>query len=148
VVAVAVRRPGARPWGPALRARDERGVSVVEFALLTPVIVIVVFATVQFAMYFFARHVAIAAAQAGARTARIEADRNPGGWRADAQAKAMSYVRQLGPRLLEDAAATPVQQAGDIVGVRVTGRVPRILPLIPNVTVTSQGPVERFIPDQ
>jgi len=131
-----------------LRSRDERGVSVVEFALLTPVLVIVVFATVQFAMYFFARHVAIAAAQAGARTARIEADRNPGGWQADAQAKAMSYVGQLGPRLLEGATATAVTQPGDIVGVRVTGRVPRILPLIPDIVVTSQGPVERFVPDQ
>ena len=42
------------------RQRD-RGASTLELALLTPVLLLVILAVVQFAMVFHARHVALAA---------------------------------------------------------------------------------------
>lgn len=62
----------------AASARGDSGMTAIEFVFLTPVLFFMIFATVQFALYFFADHVAQAAAQAGARKARAEADENPG----------------------------------------------------------------------
>lgn len=62
----------------AASARGDSGMTAIEFVFLTPVLFFMIFATVQFALYFFADHVAQAAAQAGARKARAEADANPG----------------------------------------------------------------------
>lgn len=122
--------------------------TAIEFVILTPVLFFMIFATVQFALYFFADHVAQAAAQAGARKARAEADQNPG-WQSEATGTARSYVDQLGPRLLVDPAITAIGPSGESVGVRVTARVPQVFPWLDVFTVdeVSQGPVERFVPD-
>ncbi|MGC5408114.1 TadE family protein, partial [Streptomyces sp. DT225] len=60
-------------------AGGDSGMTAIEFVLLTPVLFFMIFATVQFALYFFADHVAQAAAQAGARHARAPAPPHPGG---------------------------------------------------------------------
>ena|SRR2546421_4368259 len=124
------------------------GMSAIEFVFLTPVLFFMIFATVQFALYFFAGHVAQAAAQAGARKARAEADANPGSWQAEASSTADSYIRQLGPHLLEGPDIQPVTPAAHQVGIRITARVPSVFPgLDLTVGALSQGPVERFVPD-
>jgi hypothetical protein len=138
------------------RIRGEGGATTVEFVLLTPILFFVIFATVQFGLYFFARHVAIAAAQAGSRVARAEAGDFPesDAWHGPATAKTRDYVRQLGPNMLENVAETPVYDPGGedseaVVGVQVDADVPRILPGFDfHITVVSQGPVERFVPDE
>jgi len=62
--------------------RSDLGASSMELALLTPILILVILSVVQFTMIFHARHVALAAAQSGARVARSE----PGGsWRAEAR---------------------------------------------------------------
>jgi len=126
----------------------DTGMTAIEFVFLTPVLFFMIFATVQFALYFFADHVAQAAAQAGARKARAEADANPGSWQAEANATADSYIQQLGPQLLEGVNVQPVTPAAHQVGLRITARVPSVFPgLDLTVDVLSQGPVERFVPD-
>lgn len=65
----------------AAKGSGDSGMTAIEFVFLTPILFFMIFATVQFALYFFADHVAQAAAQAGARKARATADENPGGWR-------------------------------------------------------------------
>lgn len=141
--------------GGARRRRDaESGVSAIEFVILTPFLFFLIFATVQFAIYFFARHVAIAAAQEGDRVARAEAATSPN-WKADATDKAKGWVGQLGPSLLVldpkdgGAVAGQVVNGNDwSVSVTVSGSVPSLM-FWAHLTVseTSTGPVERFIPD-
>ncbi|WP_313896230.1 pilus assembly protein [Streptomyces sp. YIM 98790] len=131
------------------RRGGDSGASAIEFVMLTPVMFFLIFGAVQFAMFSFAQDVAKAAAQAGARTARAEADADPENWRTDAQEKAQSYVTQLGSGMFDGKVRiTPFGPDDNVVGVRVTGKVPSILPGIDlTVTAESRGPVERFVPD-
>lgn len=54
------------------RARGERGSASAELVVLMPLLLMVLFASVQGAVYFHARTLAIAAAQEGARAAARE----------------------------------------------------------------------------
>ncbi|MGY0069032.1 TadE/TadG family type IV pilus assembly protein [Streptomyces sp. QTS137] len=127
-------------------ARGDSGMTAIEFVLLTPVLFFMIFATVQFALYFFADHVAQAAAQAGAREARATAHDQPGGWRGEAQDVVDSYIRQLGPQLVLSPDVRMLQPEQDTVGVEITARIPTVFPgLDLTVHARSAGPVERFV---
>jgi len=105
-----------------------------------------IFATVQFALYFFADHVAQAAAQAGARKARATADARPGGWQGEARGVVDSYIRQLGPQLVLAPEVRTLQPEQNTVGVEITARIPTVFPgLDLTVHARSTGPVERFV---
>ncbi|MEU8585660.1 TadE family protein [Streptomyces sp. NPDC048664] len=122
--------------------------TAIEFVLLTPVLFFMIFATVQFALYFFADHVAQAAAQAGARKARATAHDAPATWRGQARETADTYIRQLGPQLVLSPDVTTLQPDPNTVGVEVTARIPAVFPgLDLTVHARSQGPVERFVND-
>ncbi|RBM21370.1 pilus assembly protein TadG [Streptomyces sp. PT12] len=125
------------------------GSSAIEFVVLTPVMFFMIFGAVQFALYSFAEQVAKAAAQAGARTARAEADADPDGWRAKAEDKAHQYIEQLGPGMFTARPdVTTARPAEFTVRVEVTGNVPSILPGVDlTVEAASEGPMERFVPD-
>ncbi|MGZ3100759.1 TadE family protein [Streptomyces sp. H72] len=130
----------------AASARGDSGMTAIEFVLLTPVLFFMIFATVQFGLYFFADHVAQAAAQAGARKARATAHDQPGGWRGEAQDVVDSYIRQLGPRLVLSPDVKLLQPEQDTVGVEITARIPTVFPgLDLTVHAQSMGPVERFV---
>ncbi|MFI1594690.1 TadE family protein [Streptomyces venezuelae] len=132
----------------AASTRGESGMTAIEFVLLTPVLFFMIFATVQFALYFFADHVAQAAAQAGARKARATADENAGGWRGEARDVADAYIRQLGPKLVLGPDVKTIQPEQNTVGVEITARVPTVFPgLDLDVHARSAGPVERFVED-
>ncbi|WP_443042605.1 TadE family protein [Streptomyces sp. NBC_00344] len=123
--------------------------TAIEFVFLTPVLFFMIFATVQFALYFFADHVAQAAAQAGARKARAEADANPGGWRGDAGDVVQSYIHQLGSKLVLHPDVTMLNPDADTVGVEIAAKVPSVFPgLDLTVHAQSRGPVERFVEDK
>ncbi|GHJ01254.1 hypothetical protein TPA0906_31190 [Streptomyces olivaceus] len=127
---------------------DDSGMTAIEFVLLTPVLFFMIFATVQFGLYFFADHVAQAAAQAGARKARATADAQPGGWRGEANDVVDSYIRQLGPQLVLSPEVKTLQPQQDTVGVEITARIPTVFPgLDLTVHAQSMGPVERFVPE-
>ncbi|MEV2253111.1 TadE family protein [Streptomyces sp. NPDC050147] len=126
--------------------RGESGMTAIEFVLLTPVLFFMIFATVQFALYFFADHVAQAAAQAGARKARATADENPGGWRGDARDVVDAYIQQLGPQLVISPDVKTMEPKANTVGVEITANVPSVFPgLDLTVHAQSSGPVERFV---
>jgi Flp pilus assembly protein TadG len=156
-----MRHGGVRRRRDAIRKNRESGVSAIEFVFLTPLLFFLIFATVQFAMYFFARHVAIAAAQEGARVARAEAANSAEDWSGDAKVKAIGWINQLAPSLLASNCANAPTTAcvstgktgvpgadGFTVSVTVTADVPSLIPGVHmSVTETSTGPVEQFIPD-
>jgi hypothetical protein len=140
------------PLSRASREHGERGASAIELAMLTPLLIIVIAGTIQFAMLYHARHVALAAAQAGARVARATAGDPGANWREPARTKTFDYLRAIGPNLLEAPTAQPLErivggQPVD-VGIQVRGTAVRVIPFLTlTVTEQSRGPVERFIPD-
>jgi len=121
--------------------------------MLFPLAFFLILLTVQFALYMFSRHVAIAAAQEGARVARAEEATN-GRWQQDASAKAVVWVTRLGPSLtMPDPPQADLADTVDgvqNVSVTVTVSVPSILPFMGAFAVTEQstGPIEQFVPDQ
>lgn len=140
-------RPAESPdracQGPGER---ETGASSIELVLLAPLVILSILLVGQFVMWYQARHVAIAAAQAGARVAR---DTEQGAaWQGPAVTAAQSYARQIGGSLLQGTSASPVG-GGNERGVEVVGNAPSIIP-IPGLTFrideTSQGPTECFRP--
>jgi hypothetical protein len=85
--------------------RDDRGMTAVEFVVLTPLLFLMLMLTVQFALYLFAKQAATAAVQGGARTAREEAaskgcESTSGTWQQDAVTAAVSRAQSLGGQLV------------------------------------------------
>jgi Flp pilus assembly protein TadG len=148
-----IRTARRRPRGLLAESRDgsgrasgprDGGASSIELVLLAPLVILCILLIGQFAMWYQARHVAIAAAQDGARYARDTPQGQP--WQATAQTQALQYAKQLGGTLLQGESALPVSD-GSNRGVTVTATVPRIVP-IPGfnlrVRETSEGPIECF----
>jgi Flp pilus assembly protein TadG len=127
----------------------DRGSSVVELAILTPMLLLVIWMTIQYALYFDAREVALDAAQTGARLARQYANSDPTGWQAIAESAAKSYYNSLGTRALGTGiqVSFPPSPPGQ-VQVTVTGDVASILLGVPvHLNETSGGPIECFRPN-
>ena len=136
----------------------ESGASAVELVIWTPVLFLVMFAAVQFGLDLFAQHVAISAAQEGAREARDNAypDEQVGkDWAGESTAYAEQWATNLIGGLIEGETlnSSPVpatyvdfqDTANPEVGVSVTFRVVSVIPFLPlNVSASSQGPVECF----
>jgi len=127
-------------------ARDS-GASSMEWAILTPVLISLIMVVVQFAMVYDARHVALAAAQSGARTGR--ADRDPNGWQGRAEKQAGDTVSAIGPGLLKN--SSPKASEGDNGNsrfVEVSGEAQPIWPFMTfHIKERAGGPVECFRPD-
>ncbi|WP_405395399.1 TadE/TadG family type IV pilus assembly protein [Microbispora hainanensis] len=148
-------RPEHRePSGPVARGRRprrmrsrERGATVIELAMLMPIVLAVVLLIVQVTLWFHGRQVADAAAREGARIARAGGS---DGWQEAAEGKARQIVQAIGPQLLKNAQAQAWEQ-GDQRGVEVTGSAVQVVPLLPEMTftITSRfgGPIECFRPD-
>jgi Flp pilus assembly protein TadG len=124
------------------RGRD-RGASAVELAILAPALIFVSLLIVQFAIWFDARHAALAAAQQGDLVARENEATNPGGWQALAETAATSYYHGLDTALISGITAqADFGRAVGTVSVTVSGKMTGIWPLTIAETVT--GPIECF----
>lgn len=148
-----VRRPPAtRLTGLRRLLRDDRGSSAIELAILAPALLILTMIVIQFALWFQARQVALAAAQEGAREARVlSVSANPGGapWTTQVQGDTLKYYDGLGTHILTNVTVTPVYDPADgIAGVTVSGDLNSLLNAFGGmrVTVTVQGPMECFHP--
>lgn len=111
---------------------------------MTPILLLVILLVVQFAMVYHARHVALAAAQSGARAAR---EQSRGDWKDAAETNARDYVQRIGPALLT---GVDPQAGGDQNErwVTVTGTAVRVVPFLTfHVTQRSAGPIECYRPD-
>ena len=135
--------------GVGRRGTDDRGMTAIEFVFLTPIIFGVIFITVQFAMFYFATHVAQAAARAGAREAREQAAVDGSDWQGKARTKTVAYVHELGGKLLTSTTISIGRDPKDPeqVYVEVSGNVPSILGIDIRIDKISQGPIERFVLD-
>jgi Flp pilus assembly protein TadG len=128
-------------------AGSDRGSSAIELAILTPMLLVMVWLGIQFALYSQARQVALAAAQIGARVARQDAHTVPG-WQALAVQSAKNYYAGLGTRVLGgNIAASALPAGAGEVRVTVTGNVATILfGLKLQINESAGGPIECFRP--
>lgn len=121
----------------------DEGLSTVEAVFTVPVMVIMVLAIVQAALWWYGRQVASTAADEAARTARAYASTA-----ADGQARGRDYISTVDP----DSSTLRtrhvyVTRTATTVTVRVTGQVVSIVPFLsPDVDVTVIAPVERYVP--
>lgn len=133
--------PVAHPGMPSRRGESDRGSSSVEFAILFPIIVILLFAGPQLALWYFAREAADAAAHAGARAASVSGAAGGAG-----QEAADQYLARLGTGAITRYSVAE-QNTATAVTVHVTAEVPNVIPLpgfTPTVDVTVTRGKERF----
>jgi Flp pilus assembly protein TadG len=141
--------------------RDDRGMTAIEFVILTPLLFLLLMLTVQFALYLFAKQAATAAVQDGARTAREEAASKgctdtteaTGSWQQDAVTAAVSRAQALGGQLILKPAVTtgftmdPALNADckiSLVRVDLHSAVPSVFPgWTPTIDVHAGGPLEQ-----
>jgi Flp pilus assembly protein TadG len=125
-----------------LAIKGDRGASAVELAILAPALIFASLLIVQFAIWFDARHAALAAAQQGDLVAREDAATNPGGWQALAQTAATSYYRGLNTSLISGVTAHASRGQNGTVSVTLQGKLTGIWPL--TISETVAGPIECF----
>ena len=125
--------------------RGERG-SATELVVVFPFVMFLLLLVIQFALWYHATHVAQAAAQEGARVARVAV---PAGQPADSPAQRDAGIQRAqdflaGMGAFDDKQVTGTRDAS-VARVDVTGTAPS---LVPGFTLTihehSEGPVERF----
>jgi Flp pilus assembly protein TadG len=147
-----------------LRANDDRGMSAVEFVVLTPIMFLLLMLTVQFAIYMFARQAAQSAVHAGGRVAREEAaskgcDSPQAQWIGDAEQAVVDRATNIGRNLIDSTPAPVLGTSSTKVpaGALTTGKcvldtvtvtyhawVPTIVPgMHLQVDVVSSGPIEQ-----
>jgi Flp pilus assembly protein TadG len=121
-----------RPGGP------DDGSGTLEFVILIPVLLLVLFGITQGAFWYHARNLALAAATEGLQTARTEQ-----GTPAKGEQAATSFLARAGGL---DTSTVAIDKTPTTVTVTVTGTAPSILPGLMNLSVsqTATGPVERF----
>lgn len=120
----------------------DRGASAVELAILAPALIVASLLIVQFALWFDARHAALAAAQEGDLVARENAATNQAGWPGLAQRAAVSYYQGLDTSLISGLTARAVPDGPGTVRVTVTGKLTGVWPL--TVAESVSGPIECF----
>jgi Flp pilus assembly protein TadG len=140
-----------RRWcrGLVARARSDRGASAVELSILGFIMLFASFLIITFAMWFDARHAALAAAQEGDLVAREEAGDSAlnGNWVTDAQNTALNFYHGLDTRALTNLQAVAQPAGGsaagfDDVSVTVTGQLDWFFSF--TVSETATGPEECF----
>lgn len=124
------------------RLRGERGATT-ELVVLFPAFFVLLILSIQFALYYHASHVALAAAQEGARTLRVTQDVAAG------ENTARGLLLNLSRPTLPDGEPHGHLDPDGTAHMEVTGTVESILPGFTfKVHEQSQGPVETFRADR
>jgi Flp pilus assembly protein TadG len=112
-----------------------------------PLLLFVIFATVQAAMLFLGNQAASAAAREAARVARADGG-TPAALTAG-EVRGRDYAASVGRGVLAGVRVQVQAVGGQEVRATVTGHGIQVVPGIPGLKITqvSQGPVESFRPD-
>lgn len=123
------------------KPRREAGSASAELVVATPLLLLLLLAVVQFALWQHAVHVAQAVAQQGLAVGRVL-----GGSAAAARTQAVDMLAQLDGGVLVDASVTAARGAA-VTTVTVGGYAPGLLPFLRlPVHSVAEGPTERFVP--
>lgn len=122
-------------------AKSDAGSATLEIAIVGPVLLLLIFTIVQGSLWFYARNLALAAAQEG-----VSAGRGYGASASIGVTKARSFLDRAAQDSLQSidvssSGSTPTQ-----IRIQVRGRSLSVLPGVPGITVSqsAQAPVERF----
>ncbi|WP_227425645.1 TadE family protein [Pengzhenrongella sicca] len=137
-------RPGFR-WRVRLRAlcdgEFERGATTLEVVIIFPLLLLVITALIQGALWFHARSLALAAAEEGVVAARAYQARPDAG-----PTRAREFLNAHAGDVLASITVGARPAGRERVRVEVAGRTLSILPGIPGplVSQAAEGPIERF----
>lgn len=121
-------------------AGGERGSATLELAVTFPVFLLLLLSAVQAGLYFYARAIALSAAQQGVQTARLEHHTLDRG-----TAAARAYAAHAGGGSLHQAAVATTGSTATTVRITVTGAAPSLLPGVAwRVSQQAAGARERF----
>lgn len=129
------------------RVRDDRGVSAVEMAFIAPSLIFLIFFTIQGALFFYGRNVAIQSAREGVSQLRLASDRATyDAIRGGAEKNTAIFAGEIGRESLIDPQVTShYDNDHERVRVDVSGRVISLVPFLDlKVSTHAYGPVERF----
>lgn len=128
-----------------IRARSgfrDRGASSVELALLGPMLITLIFVSVQFALWYHAKNIAQAAVEAGARASRAYQATDSDG--ANAARKVFTDLR--GPRVTDGGVQVTSTRTATAVKMSLDTKGFALLPIPLPIHVTAGGPIEQFVP--
>lgn len=119
----------------------DRGSATLEVAVLAPVLLLLVFSVVQAGLWFYARSLALTAAQEG-----VAAARTYGGTPALGVTRATAFITRSASSSLHGSSVTSRGSSATQVRIVVTGTSLSVLPGVAGIPVTAvaEGPVERF----
>ncbi len=119
----------------------ERGAASTQLVLVMPLLLLMVMLILQFGLWYHGSHVAIAAAQEGARAARLE-----GSTAAAGEARARTFLAALGRDVVGEPVVVATRDA-EVARVEVSGLSVAVVPgfRLP-ISAVSEGTVERFRP--
>lgn len=120
--------------------RDDRGSASLELVVVFPILMLVFFAAIQAALFFYGRTVALAAAQEGARAAATETGSAGAG-----QAAAADFADRTAGTFLQGRTINS-RRGAQTATVAVTGRSLSVLPGFSGFTISQAAnlPVERI----
>src|SRR4051794_30254687 len=129
-------------WSRLSRLRGERGSVSLEMAIVFPVVLLIIVTSIQAAMWFYARSVALGAAQEGAREGRLQ-PASP----ARAELAAQSFLERAGHDVIEGG-DVEVTGSTTSIAVTVTGTSLALVPGLGgwSVSQTAVGPIEQVAP--
>jgi TadE-like protein len=128
-------------WLQSIRAND-RGAASADLVVAAPLVLLILMAIVQFALWSHATHIAQAAAAEGLAASRVQ-----GGTAADGTSAARRLLDQLARGPLTDGNISSERGAVS-ASVRITGTATAVVPFVRlPVHAEAAGPVERFVPD-
>jgi Flp pilus assembly protein TadG len=140
------RRTGTVRVARAVRVRQvlegDRGSAGAELVIAVPLLLLILLAIIQFALWSHATHIAQAAASQGLAAARTQ-----NGTAAAGTATAQLVLDQLAGGPLTDSTVATDRGAAS-ASVRISGTATPVIPfLVLPVRAEAAGPVERFVPD-
>lgn len=141
------KRPRRRSHAAVLRQVrrvlvGDRGSVSAELVIAIPLVLFMLLAIVQFALWSHATHIAQAAAAQGLAACRAQ-----DGTAADGQASAQQLLDELGRGPLTDTNVS-ANRTADSASIQITGMASMVIPLLHlPVHAEAAGPVERFVPD-
>ena len=144
------RRPQVRTRREVGRGVD-RGTSALELAIVAPVLLSLIFFSLQAAFFFYGRAAATHAAREGVSMLRLAEDRSDyAALQPDALARTERFAANVGgPGLVDPEVGSTYVEEGDgtaRVTVTVSGRVITLVPgLRLTATADASGTVERFL---
>jgi Flp pilus assembly protein TadG len=124
---------------PSRRRGPDRGSVALEFAILIPGVLIMMFLCIQVALFSYARSVALTAAEEG-----VNAQRAYGALPGAGQTKAHAFIERQGTTLTGVTITTAT--LGGEVRITVTAHSPSLIPGFNGYTVSqsASGPIEKF----